>query len=216
MVKTALGNIYSSHHKSHRGDGFVLMGSERGRFLSSVIGTDKKVLDVGCRDGALTKYFVKDNTVVGADIDELALTRAEKDLGIRIKHVDLNGDWGFEEGSFDAVVAAEILEHLYYPDKVIQKIAKVLVQDGVFVGTVPNAFSLINRLRLLIKRKKGTPLEDPTHINHFTVKELNDILLSRFAYVEIRGKGRLGWLAHTFPQSFAFGLYFTAKNPKKS
>lgn len=213
-MNDSLAHIYETHHATRRGEGFVLLGDERGAFLKEVVGTGKRVLDIGCRDGALTRSFAEGNTVVGVDIDADALERAKKNLNLDTMQIDLNGEWGIESHSFDVVVAAEIVEHLYYPSVVIEKAAQVLKPNGIFVGTIPNAFSLVNRLRYLAKRKKGTPLEDPTHINHFTVVELRDLLNERFDNVEVVGYGRLGWLARSFPQTFAYGLFFVARSPK--
>jgi 2-polyprenyl-3-methyl-5-hydroxy-6-metoxy-1,4-benzoquinol methylase len=153
--------------------------------------------------------------VTGLDIDANALRRAQEKFGIDTKQVDLNGEWGIPVRTYDAVVAAEVLEHLYYPNVVIQKVADVLTPEGLFVGTVPNAFSLRHRLRYIFKQKRGTPLEDPTHINHFTVRELHSMLRERFEEVAIFGYGRLGWLAKIFPQSFAFGLMWVARYPQQ-
>jgi len=213
-MASSLEQIYGSHHAQRRGAGFVLLGDVRGAFLREAVGTGKRVLDIGCRDGALTASFAEGNTVVGTDIDSEALARAHATLGIETKQIDLNGEWGIAPHSFDAVVAAEILEHLYYPSVVIAKVAHVLTPEGVFAGTVPSAFSLVNRLRYLFKIKKGTPLEDPTHINHFTVREFRSLLEQEFTDVRVAGFGRLGWLARTFPQTFAFGLFFAARGVK--
>jgi 2-polyprenyl-3-methyl-5-hydroxy-6-metoxy-1,4-benzoquinol methylase len=214
-MNASLEHIYETHHATRRGEGFVLLDDVRGAFLKEAVGTGKHVLDIGCRDGALTKSFAEGNTVLGIDIDTKALARAHESLGIETRHIDLNGEWPFEDRSFDAVVVAEILEHLYYPGVVINRISRVLVPGGIFAGTVPNAFSLVNRFRYLLKRKKGTPLEDPTHINHFTVREMQNLLEQRFTDVKVVGFGRLGWLARTFPQTFAFGLFWNAKKPLK-
>ncbi len=214
-MQQILESIYKDHHTARRGDGFALLGDVRGPFLRNAIGNGKKVLDIGCRDGALTSTFAAGNMVTGLDIDTNALHRAQEKLGIDTKQVDLNGEWGILAGTYDAVVAAEVLEHLYYPNVVIQKVADVLTPEGLFVGTVPNAFSLRHRLRYVFKQKRGTPLEDPTHINHFTVRELHSMLCERFEEVTIFGYGRLGWLARTFPQSFAFGLMWAARYPRQ-
>lgn len=214
IMTTSLEQMYGAHHATRRGEDFVLLGDIRGPFLKETIGTGKHVLDIGCRDGALTKSFFEGNIITGVDIDSEALARAHSNLGIETKHVDLNSDWEIQSKSFDVVVAAEILEHLYYPSVVIEKVRDVLVPGGVFVGTVPNAFSLTNRLRYLAKHKKGTPLEDPTHINHFTVKELQSLLEVQFSQVTVTGFGRFSRLASIFPQTFAFGLSFVARDPR--
>lgn len=210
----ALESIYTHHHSHSREEGFVLMGDERGGFLRDHIGKGKNVLDIGCRDGALTSFFTEGNTVTGIDIDSSALQRASA-LGITTQQVDLNGEWGIPPHSFDVVVAAEVVEHLYYPRLVIEKIHNVLKEEGVLFGSVPNAFSLKHRLRYLCMQKKGTPLEDPTHINHFTVAELHALLSEFFDEVHIYGLGRYKRLIRLSPQSFAFDLMFEAKHPKK-
>jgi 2-polyprenyl-3-methyl-5-hydroxy-6-metoxy-1,4-benzoquinol methylase len=213
-MNDSLERMYTAHHASERGEGFVLLGKERGAFLVKHVGTGKRILDIGCRDGALTASYANGNSVLGLDIDSGALARAAASLGIETRQTDLNGDWGVPAGSFDAVVAAEVVEHLYHPGIVLDKVAAVLKPDGILVGTVPNAFSLKNRLRYLLKRKRGTPLSDPTHITHFAVEELRGLLAERFAVVEIEGIGRYATLARLAPQAFAFDLCFYAARPK--
>ena len=41
------------------------------------------MLDLGCRSGALTRHFLAGNDVVGVDVDEAALAKAEE-LGIDV------------------------------------------------------------------------------------------------------------------------------------
>lgn len=212
-MEKPLETIYRSHHKSERGESFVLLGDQRGEFLKRHVGSSKKVLDIGCRDGALTSYYYEGNTVTGFDIDSDALERAKSSLGISTIHGDLNGEWSVEKKSFDVVVAAEVIEHLYYPEEVVKKIASVLTKEGMLLGTVPNAFSLKHRIRYFFLRKKGTPLEDPTHINHFTLRELEALLQRHFREVRVWGIGKHTWLSKTFPQLFAFSLCFEAKQP---
>lgn len=213
-MNDSLEQIYRSHHAASRGEDFALLGEERGAFLREHIGRGKRVADIGCRDGALTSTYAEGNQVVGVDIDAEALARAESRLGIETLQLDLNGPWNLKEKSFDAVVACEVIEHLYYPDLVIGKAASLLQGDGLLVGSVPNAFSLANRLRYLRKQKRFTPLSDPTHINHFTVSELRDLLSKHFKKVEVLGLGRYGYLAKKLPQIMAFDLLFVATEPR--
>ena len=211
-------DIYRHHHSTKRGVDFVVLGEERGAFLKENIGTGKKVLDIGCRDGELTKYFAEGNEVLGVDVDKVALARAEEKLGIKTLHIDLNSSWDeIPKNHFDVVVAAEIIEHLYYPEIVLKKIQEVLKPGGILLGTVPNAFSLKTRIKLFFLSKKNTALQDPTHINHFTVVELQEKLRSVFVEVKIFGFAkRVSKLARVFPQMFAHSLFFTAKKEKSS
>lgn len=207
--------IYEYHHKTERREGFSIMKEERGKFFKEAVGKGKKVLDIGCRDGALTKYFIESNNVLGADIDENSLNRASQELGIRTLLIDLNDDWQeLKDEKFDVITAGEIIEHLYYPEKVIKKVACHLNKNGIFIGSVPNAFSFKNRARYILGKKKNTPLEDPTHINHFNYLELERLLKKYFNKVEIIGMGRFSKLARIFPNYFAFIFVFKASEIK--
>lgn len=213
-MNTSLERIYKMHHALHREDGFTLLEKERGKLFATAIGTGKKVLDIGCRDGALTKYFTKGNDVLGVDIDTVALARAAETLGIKITQADLNGDWHFPKNHFDAVIAAEVIEHLYYPEEAVKKIAGVLKPEGVLVGSVPNAFSLKNRVRLFCGKKKNTPLADPTHINHFSQKEIAALLQRHFHEVIIHPLGRYAFLDKAMPGMFSFMTAFEARRKR--
>lgn len=186
----------------------------RGSFLVERIGKGKNVLDIGCRDGALTSTYCQGNNVLGLDIDQEALDYAATQFDIETKQVDLNGDWGVVENFYDAVVAGEVVEHLYSPDDVVRKIANVLKDEGVFLGSVPNAFSLKNRLRYVLGTKEHTPLADPTHINHFSRKELEDLLGKYFKIVNIFPIGKYAFLERFFPGLFSFVLIFEAREKK--
>ncbi|MCU0678314.1 MAG: class I SAM-dependent methyltransferase [Candidatus Pacebacteria bacterium] len=210
-----LETVYQSHHK-RRGDGFAILLQERGDFLRKHIGTGKKILDIGCRDGQLTKEYMAGNTVTGADIDSEALERARA-LGVESVHLDLNDAWPFAPNSFDAVVACEFLEHIYFPAVVFEKIEAALRPGGILVGTVPHAYSLQSRIKFLLGIKRGTPLEDPTHINHFTFREFKGLLSARFELVELTGHvpPRYKLVAKLFPTLFIHDMMFCAKKKTK-
>lgn len=207
----SLEKNYHDHHMLKRRPGFAIFGEERGKFLKNRIGEGKSVLDIGCRDGALTKYYYKSNDVLGVDIDGEALKRAEDNLGIKTQKIDLNGEWNLPENYFDVIIAAEVIEHLYFPENVIKKIVFHLKDNGIFLGSVPNAYSLKNRLRYFFGKKKNTPLEDLTHINHFSYGELKNLLEKNFKEVEITGFGKFKLLSKLMPSLFAFSLFFEGK-----
>ncbi len=211
-MNNSLQAIYTEHHKVNREKGFSIMKDERGEAIEKIVGKGKEVLDIGCRDGALTSYFSESNKVLGLDIDELALSEAKKNLGIETLKMDLNGGWDELGGrTFDVAVAGEVLEHLYSPDKVIERICNHLKPGGVLVGSVPNAFSLKNRLRYLIGQKKYTPLSDPTHINQFHTEELRQLFQKHFQEVTIIGMGKYKNLAKFSPNLFGFDLFFICR-----
>ncbi len=213
MKNKELNTIYKEHHKKGGRRGMSLLKDERGNFLKEKIGVNKKVLDIGCRDGVLTETYYKNNEILGVDIDEEALEIAKNNLGIKTQTLNLYDDWNLTR-DFDVVVAGEVLEHLYYPEDIIKKITKVLKSDGVFLGSIPNAFSLMNRIRLFFGIKQGTPLEDPTHINHFSYKEFKQILEKYFEDVKIYPLGKYAWLDKFWPGMFSFSFLFKVKNKK--
>ncbi|TRZ52995.1 hypothetical protein D4R99_01720, partial [bacterium] len=94
---------------------------------------------------------------------------------------------------------------------VLKKVHTALRKEGVLLGSVPNAFSLKNRIKYLFGIKQGTPLSDPTHINQFSRKEFLSLLENNFSEVEIVPLGRFAFLDRFFPGLFSFDLLFRAK-----
>jgi 2-polyprenyl-3-methyl-5-hydroxy-6-metoxy-1,4-benzoquinol methylase len=153
-----LETVYKEHHKS-RGEGFAVLQESRGAFLRKHIGTDKEILDIGCRDGQLTSTYHEGNNVTGVDIDSKALELAKKNLGINTIHADLNADWDFLNGKkFDVIVSCEFLEYIYFPEVAMERVKILLKEGGLFVGTIPHAYSIQSRIKFLLGIKEGTSL----------------------------------------------------------
>ena len=197
---------YEEHHRS-RTTGFVFGGDERaGVFAGFVGGPGRRVLDLGCRYGALTRAYAEGNSVVGMDVDTNALETAAT-LGIETRFGDVEEPLPFESETFDVVVAGELLEHLRDPDAVVAEARRVLRPGGRFVGSVPNFFRLRNRLAMLA----GRPLDhDPTHLHIFDEAALRK-LMSGWNDLE------LVYLASRFlrlsPRLFANIVAFSATKP---
>lgn len=212
MTSGSTEAVYRYHHARRGREGFSILEAERGVLFQELIGTGKRVLDLGCRDGTLTRHFATGNEVVGADVDSHALSVAAETLGIRTVQFDFNaGEWPVEAASFDVVVAAEVLEHLFHPERVLERIRSVLRPGGLFVGSVPNAFSLKCRLRYLLGSKRGTPLADPMHINQFEWHEFRKLLGTTFTDVELHPLGRWQRCMRYAPALAAFGIGFSAR-----
>jgi len=94
-----------------------------------------RVLDVGCGGGFLSNDIaLRGHEVTGIDIaaDALAVARAHDTSG-RARYVE--GDalaLPFEDGSFDAVCAMDLLEHLENPERAIAQASRVLAPRGLF------------------------------------------------------------------------------------
>ena len=173
MSLEQLSERYAAHNRLERGLGFVFAGPERaGLFHRYVGGPGKRVLDLGCRDGALTQAYAAGNEIVGVDADREALEEAGK-LGIETRWADLDEPLPFEDASFDVVVAGELLEHLRDPRRLVHEARRVLRPGGTFVASVPNAYRLKNRLRFLLGRKVE---DDPTHLQLFSSDDVRALL----------------------------------------
>ena len=173
MSLEQLSERYAEHNRTERGRGFVFAGAEREElFRRYVGGPGRRVLDLGCRDGALTEAYAAGNHVVGVDADREALVEAAK-RGLETHWADLDQPLELDDESFDVVVAGELLEHLRDPHRLVAEIRRVLRPGGTFVASVPNAYRLKGRLRFLAGR---APESDPTHLQMFSPSDVQQLL----------------------------------------
>jgi SAM-dependent methyltransferase len=202
----SLPKRYEEHHRERRDEGDFVFVPERIPLFVEALGRGKRVLDLGCRSGALTRHFLEGNSVVGLDVDAAALEKA-RGLGIEPVQANVEEPLPFDDASFDAVVAGELFEHLQFPDALVAEIHRVLRAGGVLAGSVPNAFRLQSRLRFV----RGLPPEDdPTHLRMFSPRELR-ALLSAFDDVGIDFVG--GRFVRLGARLFARDLVFRAVRP---
>lgn len=92
-----------------------------------------RLLDVGCGRGD----FIYHAASLGWEVEGVDLIRWEgaRDVTIRV------GDFvtmDIPEGSFHAITAWALLEHVRHPSRFIEKISRLLHPDGRFVFLVPN------------------------------------------------------------------------------
>ncbi len=182
MDKGALEEIYRKHHERGNRYGYLYCHGARSPYLKKWIGEGKKVLDLGCRDGMLTQSFAEGNDVLGVDIDQKALELIQKRLRIETKWLDLNAEWPFAKHTFDCIVACEIMEHLYSLEGFLKHVSEALKPGGLFIGSVPNAFRMRNRMKFLFGKEYEN---DPTHVRQFSYSKLEKTLGSYFSRIEI-------------------------------
>jgi 2-polyprenyl-3-methyl-5-hydroxy-6-metoxy-1,4-benzoquinol methylase len=206
--------IHEIRNRSKMGS-IGVYGKEKGETFSRWLGRGKKILELGCRDGSLTELFSAGNEISGADIDASALDLFKEKFHTQGYHIDLNNDWPFGNDAFDAIVASEVLEHLYHPEEIIKKISRTLKSGGIFMGSVPNAFSLANRVRLFLAKPKYTALADPSHVHFFSYAELKSVLKKYFSEVKLLPLGRFYFLGKLSPALFSYLIVFYCKNPRQ-
>jgi SAM-dependent methyltransferase len=207
MALDELSDRYAEHNRSERGAGFVFARPEReALFRRYVGGPGRRVLDLGCRDGALTQAYLAGNDVVGVDADREALAEAAK-LGIETHWADLDQPLDFPDASFDVVVAGELLEHLRDPHRLVAGIRRLLRPGGTFVASVPNAYRLKGRLLFLVGRP---PENDPTHLQMFSGADVYALLAG---FDEPRVHFVAGRLVPIHARLFANDIVFAGRKP---
>jgi SAM-dependent methyltransferase len=196
---------YREHHRDSRSPDFIWARPERSALFSEFVGgPGRRVLDLGCRYGALTEYYAEGNDVTGVDIDREALELAEARLGIQALWADLDDPLAFMDETFDVVVIGELLEHIREPWRLIGQAHRVLRPGGRLVGSTPNGFRFKNRLRFFAGRH---PEVDPTHLHLFSPDDVRE-LLADFEDPELRFVA--GRLAPLHRRLFANVIFFTA------
>ncbi len=151
--------------------------------MVELIGVKKRVLEIGCATGVLTRVLVdEDCSVVGIEIEPLAAARArqfaERILVADVETLDFEEEFGEEQ--FDVVVFGDVLEHLRDPAGVISRSRAVLSDNGYVVISIPNVAHGDVRLGLLHGefRYRSTGLLDSTHLRFFTRDSLDELLRS--------------------------------------
>lgn len=104
----------------------------------------RRVLDLGSGSGLGTALLVRAgaSAVVGLERRPEALQRAERDHPLAPPHCyqqhDLEQCLPLADGSFDLVVALEVLEHVQQQQQLVQEIQRVLAPGGVAFISVPH------------------------------------------------------------------------------
>jgi len=141
--------------------------------LQMIKSPPKEVLDVGCFCGGSGRWLKKQFPgvrVTGIEMLDKAAEVArevydEVHVG-KFEEVDLSSC----QGKFDVIIAADVLEHMYNPWSVMQKLKPLLAQGGVIYISLPNIrnFNILTRLSVGEWNYDGGGILDITHIRFFT------------------------------------------------
>lgn len=140
------------------------------------------VLEFGPANGRMTKHMKEQLNckVYAVEIDENAAKDAEKYAEIVVVDSIENYGWQerFKDLQFDYIVFADVLEHLYYPEKALKSVKNFLKQDGCLLISIPNIAhnSIIINLLKNEFNYNATGLLDNTHIRFFTKKTLDRLV----------------------------------------
>ncbi len=155
---------YSSHYYAHK-----------------MVGANQDVLDIGCGEGFLAAELSKSgNRVTGVDILPQASEstvleayyRADLEEGLDSVVERLNGK------KFSAILLLDVLEHLRFPERILEPCHRLLRPGGRIIVSVPNIANITICLMLLSGRFDYTErgILDKTHLRFFTRRTARGLL----------------------------------------
>ena len=126
------------------------------------------LLDLGCSAGSFLESMHGDSwRLFGIEMSAKAARTAEARSGAQVFVGDIL-DAQFPRESFDVVTCFDVLEHVYEPRRVMQRIAEWLKPGGIFYVLVPN----IDSAEARVFRSYWHGLELPRHLFHFSPDSL--------------------------------------------
>ena len=119
------GHKYSSDHY-------------RVRYVIENVPKKAYVLDVGCNGGTIALHLLERGCrVKGIDLVPELVAKAKK-RGVFAEVGEAEDLSRFKDSTFDCVICAEVLEHLFDPLVAIEEAHRVLKSGGKYVVTVPH------------------------------------------------------------------------------
>lgn len=142
-----------------------------------------RLLDVGCSSGVMGAALAgRGHDVVGIEYDAGLAAQARTRLPVvHTGDVEAMAAAGtpVDGGPFDAVVFADVLEHLRDPWTVVEWGERQLAEGGCMVISVPNIRHLETFVALGLRRRwpyKDVGIFDRTHLRFFARQNLPDLL----------------------------------------
>lgn len=204
-----LGVIYPANYYTLSGTGSLVARAQRvweGRKVDvyrSVLGDGKRrILDVGCGDGrflqVLRDFGPPEWELVGVDFDPAAVERC-KQKGFEA-HASRVEDLAGADGTYDAVVMLQLIEHVEDPVRIARRVLSLLRPGGVFVIETPN---LAGWDYHLFRRRWWGHYHFPRHFHLFSGASLKRMLEDAGFVID-----RTDQLISTSAWTISLGNYF--------
>ncbi len=183
------------------------------RLLADWVPTGASVLDVGAGTGAFAELIrrTRGASVVCIEPDAMRAALA-RERGLTVEECTVEEFAARSLQRFDAIVLADVLEHLAYPAPLLLALRPLLAPSGRLLLSVPNVAHWTIRSSLLRGRFDYAPLGlmDVTHLRWFTARTLNQVL-SGCGYTVEAQAGSVGeWIpqySSQFPWTWIPGPY---------
>jgi O-antigen biosynthesis protein len=138
----------------------------------------QRVLEVGCGAGGLGRLLKeRGHHVTGLELVPEVAEQARAVLD-RVETADAEADgFPFPPRSFDAIIFADVLEHLIDPWRVLRAATGLLVPEGVVVASIPNLqnWDVLRRLLLGRWEYRERGITDFGHLRFFTLHTIRGL-----------------------------------------
>jgi len=152
--------------------------------LEMITAPPSRVLDVGCFCGGTGRWLKRrfpGTELIGIECLAPAAERARESydrvIEAPVEAINFDAE-GLMPGSIDAIVAADVLEHLVNPWAVLQRLRPLLTASGALYVSLPNVRNL-NVLAQLAGgrwRYMGSGILDVSHLRFFTRAQAIEML----------------------------------------
>lgn len=199
---------------------------DRDVILLRRVGEGKRVLELGCSTGYITRRLLRQNCTVTAIENDSEAAMAAEGTGATVLDRDLNSpDWGAGlTPEYDVVLMGDVLEHLVNPYVVLRQARTLLLAGGYAVICLPNVVHWLSRLQIAFGQfnYQSVGTLDATHLRFFTahsacrmVEQAGYQVLTFDPIIGGRMSGHIrpAWqlLARVRPGLFAYQLLFSAQ-----
>lgn len=177
----AVDDYFVQHDVLHKERGGAALLRQAQKFLGQCEGL--RVLDVGCGRGELLRAAVHSGwQAVGIEPSAEFAAFAAQHSGADVRTQVLE-ECRFDSSSFDVVVMAAVLEHMYDPDQAMREVGRIARPGGVLYVDVPNEsgplFRAANLRNRLLRRDwvvNLSPTFSPFHVFGFSPRALTKLL----------------------------------------
>ena len=162
----------------------ILQGELIAAFAENILGRPGSILELGCGRGELLKGAAnRDWKAFGVEMTD-DFIRVARSQNVEIECSSIESCKSLDR-TYDVVLLAAILEHLYDPMETLRRIKNALRPGGLLFVDVPNESSLTMRIGNLYMRARGrnwavnlSPTFAPFHVVGFSPTSLRNTLIS--------------------------------------
>lgn len=166
---------------------------------------EAKALEIGCGSGGYLQRLLRAGwQVEGIEFADEPARRCRQ-LGFRVHTTGIE-DADLSPRAYDLVVAWMVVEHLHDPSAVLRQMNDLLKPDGILMISVPN----IDCWELRAFGKYNFILNEPTHLQHFSVASIRRLLVSSGFEIE-----SIDYQKNVYNIVGSVGIWLKSRFPKR-